>query len=157
MKRRKEGTSKSKTARKKNLGRYKSGLEKTCADLLVESGVSFDYEEHEFCLLEGFRYEGTYHKTTPKSKGLVDRSRKAVLPIRYTPDFVGVDGDWIIETKGYTPSHHDFPMRWKLFLKYLEMKGDPMPSLFICRNRKQIEEAIQIIKDEKGNIKRSTR
>lgn len=157
MKRRKDGTSKRKTAKKKSLGKYKSGLEKTCANLLSESGLSFAYEEHQFFLLDGFRYEGTYHKTTPKSKGLVDRTGRAVLPIKYTPDFVATDGSWIIETKGYTPSHHDFPMRWKLFLKHLEMKGDPLPSLFICRNRQQIEEAIQIIKDEKGNIKGSTR
>lgn len=157
MKRRKNETSKRKTAKKRVLGKYKSGLERTCADLLTESGLSFTYEEHEYLLLDSFKYDGVYYKTTPKSKDLVDRTGKIVLPIKYTPDFVSKDGSWIIETKGYTPTHHDFPMRWKLFLKYLEIKGNDLPSLFICRNRQQIEEAIQIIKDGKGNIKEPTR
>jgi len=77
---------------------------------------------------------------------LTDRTGRVVLPIKYTPDFVAKDESWIIETKGYTPSHHDFPMRWKLFLKYLSEREEPLPSLFICRNRQQIEEAIEIIK-----------
>lgn len=147
MKRRKNGTSRRKTAKKRNLGKYKSGLEKTCADLLAESGIKFAYEEREFVLMDSFRYEGVYHKTTPKAKDLSNRSGKVVLPIKYTPDFVAPNGGWIIETKGYTPSHHDFPMRWKLFLQYLSQSEEDVPALFICRNRHQIEQAIEIIKD----------
>ncbi len=55
---------------------------------------------------------------TPKKKEMTDRSGKAVLPIKYTPDFMAKDGSWIIETKGYLPSHHDFPMRWNFFLGF---------------------------------------
>jgi len=98
---------------------------------------------------------------TPKSKGLIDKTDKVVLPIKYTPDFVAKDGSWIIETKGYIHSHHDFPMRWKLFMDYLMKRDEPLPMLFICRNRRQIEQAIYIIKsqkkDEEQNIGRASR
>lgn len=157
MKRRKQGTTKRKSAKKKNLGRYKSGLEKTCANLLAESGIKFAYEETEFILFEGFRYEGVYHKMTAKKKELTDRSGKAVLPIKYTPDFMATDGSWVIETKGYLPSHHDFTMRWKLFLRFLAERDVPLPKVFICRNRQQITQAIQIIKNEKPTYEKRTR
>ena len=157
MKRHKKGTPRRKSAKKKNLGRYKSGLEKTCANLLAESGISFAYEETEFVLFEGFRYEGVYHKMTARKKELTDRSYKAVLPIKYTPDFMAKDGSWIIETKGYLPSHHDFTMRWKLFLRFLADRELPLPKLFLCRTRQHIEEAIQIIKNETHPNKRRSR
>jgi hypothetical protein len=115
---------------------------------LSESGLSFDYEEREYVLVDSFKYDATYWKMTTKKKELTDRTGRVVLPIKYTPDFVAKDESWIIETKGYTPSHHDFPMRWKLFLKYLSEREEPLPSLFICRNRQQIEEAIAIIKSK---------
>ena len=146
MKRKTNGTPRRKSAKKRNLGKYKSGLEKTCADLLAESGLSFTYETHEYMLLNKFRYPGTYLKMTTKGKDLSDRTDSMVLPIKYTPDFVGPSGEWIIETKGYTPSHHDFPMRWKLFLRHLIDPGEPLPALFICKNKQQVEQAIEKLK-----------
>ena len=131
MKRRKAGTTKRKSAKKRQLGKYKSGLEKSCADLLREEKIEFDYEKLEYVLVEKFRHEGVYFK----------------MSIKYTPDFVAKDGSWIIETKGYTPSHHDFTMRWKLFLKHLNDQDEPIPMLFICKNKQQVAEAIQIIKN----------
>jgi hypothetical protein len=160
VKRSNNGTPKRKSAKKKNLGKYKSGLEKTCADLLAESGIKFAYETEEFVLVEKFRYDGTYFKMTAKGKDLSDRSNAIVLPIRYTPDFLALDGSWIIETKGYTPSHHDFPMRWKLFLKHLMDQNKPVPALFICKNKHQIGQAIEEIKKighGKGINKRTVR
>ena len=144
MKRKGKGTPRRKTAKKKNLGKYKSGLEKTCADLLAESGLSFDYEKHEYILMDKFRYPGTYLKMTSKRKDLSDRTNKVVLPIKYTPDFVGPSKGWIIETKGYTPSHHDFPMRWKLFLRHLTSK-DSNAIVFLAKNSQQVDQAIQEI------------
>ena len=160
MKQHKGGTPKRKSAKKRNLGKYKSGLEKTCADLLRESGIKFAYETEEFVLVDKFRYDGTYFKMTAKGKDLSDRSNAIVLPIRYTPDFLALDGSWIIETKGYTPSHHDFPMRWKLFLRHLMDLDKPAPALFICKNRHQIAQAIEVIKKldhGKGANKGATR
>jgi hypothetical protein len=150
MKRRKAGTTRRKSAKKRQLGKYKSGLEKSCADLLRESKLPFNYEEKEYVLIDKFRFEGVYHKMTAKKKTLTDRSNSMVLPIKYTPDFVAKDGSWIIETKGYTPSHHDFPMRWKLFLKHLVELDEPLPMLFICKNTQQVVEAIEIIKNERS-------
>lgn len=146
MRKTKQTTTRRKSAKKRNLGRYKSGLEKTCADLLAESGLPFLYEEIEYTLVDSFRYEEQYWKMTSKRKDLSDRTGKVNLPIRYTPDFVAKDKSWIIETKGYLPSHHDFPMRWKLFLRYLMDSNEPLPLLFVCKNREQIQQAIDIIK-----------
>ena len=147
MKRRKPGTTKRKSAKKRQLGKYKSGLEKSCADLLREEKIEFDYEKKEYVLVEKFRHQGVYFKMTPKAKEMKDRTASVILPIKYTPDFVAKDGSWIIETKGYTPSHHDFTMRWKLFLKHLNDQDEPIPMLFICKNKQQVAEAIQIIKN----------
>lgn len=141
----KRGTAPRQGARKRQLGRYKSSLEKYCADQLSEFKIPFSYEETEFTLLESFRFNGIYWKMTSKSKDMSNRSNKIVLPIKYTPDFIGTKNRFIIETKGYTPSHHDFPMRWKLFLKYLSDLNEPPPALFIPKNKQQVDHTIQII------------
>ncbi len=125
---------------------YKSSLERSCAKLLTEAGVPFTYEQHEYLLVDKLRYEGVYWKMTPKKKLMIDKSNKTVLNIKYTPDFVGKNERWIIETKGFVRSA-DFPMRWKLFLRHLLERGQPLPQLFICRNKSQILQAIEIIKN----------
>ena len=134
-------------SKKKELGKYKSSLELECAKLLTESGLSFFYEEVEYTLQDKFTYHGPYYKMTPKGKALLNRSSSSVLPIRYTPDFVAKDRSWIIETKGFLHSHHDFPMRWKLFMNHLVEKEEQLPALFICKNLSQVEQAINIIKN----------
>jgi hypothetical protein len=139
------------SSRKKELGKYKSSLELETAKLLSESGLSYFYEEVEYTLVDKVTYGGVYYKMTEKSKGLTNRSGSVVLPIKYTPDFVAKDGSWIIEIKGFLTSHHDFPMRWKLFLKHLVDSEKPLPAVFICKNKAQVEMAIKIIKD--GEIK----
>lgn len=130
---------------KKNLGRYKSGIEKYCAERLRDAGIPFLYEGKEYTLMDSFRYPGRYLKMTQKRKDLSDRSNSVQLPIRYTPDFVAPDGSWIIETKGYLHSHHDFPMRWKLFLKHLVDNKLTCP-VYIAKNKQQVEQIIDDIK-----------
>jgi hypothetical protein len=132
-------------SKRKNLGKFKSALEKYCSDRLREEKLKFSYETHEYCLVDGFRFPYTYLKMTPKRKTLMDRSNSWQQPIRYTPDFVGDGERWIIETKGFIPSHHDFPMRWKLFLKFLVDNGKDC-NVYIARNRSQVDEAIEDIK-----------
>lgn len=134
------------SSKKKELGKYKSSLELDCAKLLSDAGLSFFYEEVEYILQEGFQYNAPYYKMTPKGAAMSNRTSSRVLPIKYTPDFVAKDGSWIIETKGYIRDHHDFSMRWKLFLSHLVEKQDRLPALFICKNKKQVEQAIMIIK-----------
>ena len=141
---RKTHTPKRRSARKKNLGRYASSIEKYCADQLKEYGLAFDYEEETFELVDSFRFPNKYFKMTSKRKDMADRSGSVVLPITYTPDFVGRDHRWIIETKGYLPSHHDFPMRWKLFLRHL-VGQDSNCIVFLAKNSGQVDQAIQEI------------
>jgi len=141
---RKTRTPKRRSARKKNLGRYASSIEKYCADQLKEYGLAFDYEEETFELMDSFRFPNKYFKMTSKRKDMADRSGSVVLPITYTPDFVGRDHRWIIETKGYLPSHHDFPMRWKLFLRHL-VGQDSNCIVFLAKNSGQVDQAIQEI------------
>lgn len=143
---RKKATRK-RASKKKNLGKFKSALEKYCSDKLREEKIPFTYEQHEYTLVEGFRFPHTYLKMTTKRKTLMDRSNSWQHPIRYTPDFVGKDERWIIETKGYLPSHHDFPMRWKLFLRFL-VENNKDCSVYIARNRSQVDEAIENIKSQ---------
>lgn len=140
----KKKASKKRPSRKKNLGKFKSAIEKYCSDALRESGVDFVYEQNTYELMPKFRFPHRYLKMTPKNKTLVDRTNSVQQPIRYTPDFVAKDGSWVIETKGYIPTHHDFPMRWKLFLKYL-VDNNITCDVYIARNRQQVDEAIRDI------------
>ena len=140
-KKRRSLTSKSK---KKQLGKYKSSIEKYCADQLREHGIPFSYEEQQFTLLESFRFERRYFKMTARRKDMSDRSNSIQQPIRYTPDFVCKDSTWIIETKGYLPSHHDFPMRWKLF-KRLISEQFPEHTLYKPQNQKECDRVVEII------------
>tara|TARA_R110000787_G_scaffold2583_4_gene10155 strand:+ start:2817 stop:3266 length:450 start_codon:yes stop_codon:yes gene_type:complete len=138
--------------KKKSLGKYKSSLEKYCSDKLRESGIAFTYEEDKFLLMESFRFEHKYFKMTPKGKLMSDRSNSIQQPIRYTPDFVGKDSKWIIETKGYLPSHHDFPMRWKIFLKHI-MDNNLGYDVYLAKNNKQVDQCILEIKKSMENEK----
>ena len=142
MKKRKAGT---KPSRKRNLGKFKSGIEKYCNDQLRAAGLAFEYEGKEYVLMEKFRYPNRYLKMTAKRKYLSDRSDSVQLPIRYTPDFVAKDGSWVIETKGYLHSHHDFPMRWKLFLRHL-VDNNMDCAVYIAKNKHQIDQVILDIK-----------
>lgn len=142
MKKRKAGT---RPSRKRNLGKFKSSIEKYCNDQLRAAGLKFDYEGKEYLLLDKFRYPNRYLKMTAKRKDLSDRSDSVQLPIRYTPDFVAKDESWVIETKGYLHSHHDFPMRWKLFLRHL-VDNDMDCAVYIAKNKYQIDQVIEDIK-----------
>ena len=139
-----KGKRKSSRSKKQRLGRYKSNLEKYCADQLSEYGVPFAYEETEFELIERFRFEGIYFKMTAKGKLMSDRTNSVQHPIKYTPDFMGTDSKWVIETKGYLPSHHDFPMRWKLFLRHIK-NNELGYAVFLAKNKQQVDQAIQQI------------
>jgi hypothetical protein len=126
--------------------KLKSTLETYCYDQLKEAKLDFEYESETFSLVDSFRYPGIYHKSTKGKDVLIDCTNKFVLPIRYTPDFISHKHRFIIETKGYVPSQHTFPLRWKLFLKYLNDNNMSDYMLFIPKNRKQVDHAIEIIK-----------
>lgn len=152
---RKKAMKKTTRSRKKKVtGRYKSGLEKYCADKLAEYGIAFDYEEREYLLQNSFRYNGIYYKMTARSKFMLDRSNTIVLPIRYTPDFTGRSHDWVIETKGFTFSQHTFQLRWKLFLQHVNNLEHP-PAVFMPKNKEQVDKTVETIAQliKNGQIK----
>ena len=124
----------------------KSALEAYCYDRLKDTGWDFAYEEEVFYLVDGFRYPGVYHKMTKGRDVMRDNTNKAVIGIKYTPDFVSHKHKFIIETKGYVHGQHTFPLRWKLFLKYLLENNMDDYMLFIPKNRKQVDATIEIIK-----------
>ena len=130
--------------KKKQLGKFKSAIEKYCSDKLREAGIKFTYEEKQFVLMESFRFKHKYFKMTAKKKHMSDRTNSVQQPIRYTPDFVGKKYKWIIETKGYLPSHHDFPMRWKLFLKHI-IDNKLGYDVYLARNKQQVDQAVDEI------------
>jgi len=142
--------------KKKSLGKFASAIEKYCSDKLREAGIQFTYEGTEFKLMDSFRFEHKYFKMTNKKKLMSDRSNSIQQPIRYTPDFVCKDHKWIIETKGYLPSHHDFPMRWKIFLNHI-MKNNLGYDVYLAKNKQQVDQAVTEIlksmKDESEGIK----
>lgn len=135
-----------KKSKKKDLGRYRNRLEKYCGDTLTALGIPFDYEP-QFTVLEGFNYPSMHFKSVPKNSLLVDITGKKTLPIRYKPDFVLHEHKVIIETKGFVRANDSFPLRWKLFMKYLMDNGMEDYRLFIPKSQKQVNQIIDIIKN----------
>lgn len=66
---------------------FKSKLEAYCHTKLKEAGITAKYESKTFELLPEIEFK--YN----------DKTSKRILPLTYTPDFVG--SDFIIECKGY--------------------------------------------------------
>jgi len=124
----------------------KSTLETYCYDQLKEAKLKFYYEPETFELVSSFRYGGVYYKSSKGKDVMTNATEKVVLPIKYTPDFVSHEHKFIIETKGYVPSQHTFPLRWKLFLHYLRDNDMDDYMLFIPKNKKQVDETIRVIK-----------
>lgn len=129
----------------KPINGFKSGLEKTCADMLIAAGLDFQYEPISITLIPDFTH--AFESWEPvKYKGVkhFSANRKKVQAITYTPDFVG--DDWIIETKGRRTE--DFNLRWKLF-KALIINNDLPYNLFLPGTVKQIAASIERIKELK--------
>jgi len=126
---------------------YRSMLEVTCAMLLAQHGIEFQYEPYEITLVEGDKYPGIiYEKKTRKKKKIYGPSTGTIRRVSYTPDFIGKG--WVIETKGYeTP---EFKLKWKLFQLELMKKGN-VPLLLKPTNKKEILESIHLIKQIQSN------
>ena len=121
---------------------FASGLEKYMYKALKDAGIDAEYEGETFTLLDSFHFENVSYERQANGKGvMLDRGGKKILPIKYTPDFVG--HRFIIECKGR--ANESFPMRWKLFKKYVNdnMKGC---YLFKPQNQKECDEVIDLIK-----------
>ena len=119
---------------------FKSNLELHCYKGLKTAGIKVDYEDTTFTIFDPLVYpQACYDGTTRK---LYNKGSK-IRAITYTPDFVDPNGKWIIETKGY--ANESFPLRWKLFKKHLK-DTQKQYVLFLPRNKKQVDEVIDLIK-----------
>ncbi len=120
---------------------FASGLEVYMYKALKEARIVAEYEPTSYTLLNGFDLEGVCFEKQANGKGdYKNRGCKRILPIKYTPDFIGED--FIIETKGR--ANESFPMRWKLF-KRLVMNQFPNVTLYKPQNQKECDETISII------------
>ena len=120
---------------------FASGLERYMYMALKKNKIKAKYEGETFVLLAGFHFENEVYERQANGKGdYKNRGEKRILPIKYTPDFIG--DDFIIETKGR--ANESFPMRWKLF-KRLVMNQFPNVTLYKPQNQKECDITIQLI------------
>jgi len=132
---------------------FASTLEAYCYTKLKETGLEFEYEGESFTVLPSFKFLGRYMASSPKKKELTDKTGKLVRAITYKPDFVSHTHRFIIETKGFVPSNHSFPLRWKLFLAYLNENGMADYQVFLPKNQGQVNDLIQTLTaDEQQTI-----
>ena len=120
---------------------FASGLERYMYMALKKAKIRAKYEGETFVLMNGFHFPNECFARQANGKGdYKNRGAKRILPIKYTPDFIG-DG-FIIETKGR--ANESFPMRWKLF-KRLVMTQFPNVTLYKPQNQKECDETVKLI------------
>ena len=120
---------------------FASGLERYMYMALKKAKIKNKYEGETFVLLNGFEFENESYERQSNGKGeFKNRGKKKILPIKYTPDFIGKD--FIIETKGR--ANESFPMRWKLFKKLVK-ENMPKVTLYKPQNQKECDEVISLI------------
>lgn len=143
---------------------FKSQLEKSIYNTLLQQGFTPQYEPITFTLWDGFSPITPYYdKETDKqkirrisegvntcpSKILIQKTGK-VVGIRYTPDFYfNYNGlDVYIEAKGI--ENDIFYIKKKMFIKYLDdilVNTGRRSIYFEVYTKKQLLQAIEIIKD----------
>ncbi len=120
---------------------FASGLERYMYMALKKAKIRTKYEGETFVLLNGFHFENEVYERQSNGKGdYKNRGCKRILPIKYTPDFIG--DTFIIETKGR--ANESFPMRWKLF-KQLVMNQFPNYTLYKPQNQKECDRTVELI------------
>ena len=119
---------------------FASGLERYMYMALKKANIKAKYEGETFVLLNGFHFPNKCYARQANGKGdFKDRGSKRILPIKYTPDFIG--DDFIIETKGR--ANEAFPMRWKLFKHYAEHNLNSI--LYKPQNQKECDKTVELI------------
>ena len=124
---------------------FASGLERYMYMALRKAKIKAKYEGETFVLINGFHLSNESYERQANGKGeFVNRGGKRILPIKYTPDFIG--DDFIIETKGR--ANESFPIRWKLF-KRLVSEQFPDYVLFKPQNQKECDRVIEILRNKR--------
>lgn len=150
---------------------FKSQLEKSVYNTLVEQGFNPMYEPVTYELWEGFTpltpfydKETNAHQTKRIEKGDTIKNKILVLKtgkitgIRYTPDFYFKYGelDVYIEAKGI--ENDIFYIKKKLFRKYLDnkfIKTHRHSIYFEIYTKKQLLQAIEIIKEYEQSLSKN--
>lgn len=124
---------------------FASGLERYMYMALKKAKIKAQYEGETFVLINGFHLENEVYERQANGKGdYTQRGTKRILPIKYTPDFIGED--FIIETKGR--ANESFPIRWKLFKK-LVTEQFPDYTLYKPQNQTECDRTIQLILEKR--------
>lgn len=127
---------------------FRSKTEVMAYKILLENGFEVSYEPASYTLWEGFKPKFPFYKPNAKS-GELKLDATKLIDITYTPDFVvcykGVPA--IIEVKGF--QNDTYPIKRKMFRKLLESFKEGF--FFEIHNKKQLLQAIQIIKEYVNN------
>ena len=122
--------------------KFASGLEAYMYKALKKAKIKSQYEKRTFELIPSFEFINSSYERQSNGKGdMINRGNKKVLAIKYTPDFEGTN--FIIECKGR--ANESFPIRWKLFKKYIA-KHYPNMRLFKPQKQNECDEVINLIK-----------
>ena len=127
--------------------KFASGLERYKYQALKKAKIKVVYEGATFEVSKGFEFTNTSYERTGNGKGeFKQRGRKKILPIKYTPDFIGyINGaeyHYIIECKGR--ANESFPLRWRMFKKYVNHKMKHV-TLYKPQNQNEFDKVIELI------------
>lgn len=142
---------------------FKSKLEKSIYDTLLEQGFNPKYEPITFVIWEGFRPTIPYYDRETNyqrdvrlaasggsSAKMLVRKKARILNVQYTPDFYFKYNDLnvYIEAKGI--ENDVFYLKKKMFIKYLDdlyLEKGERSIYFEVYTRKQLLQAMEIIKN----------
>lgn len=123
---------------------FASGLERYMYIVLKKAKIKSKYEGKTYELQEGFMFDVDSYERQGNGKGdMVNRGRKKILNIKYTPDFVS--DSFIIECKGR--ANESFPLRWKMFKKHVK-EHIPHVTLYKPQNQKECDKVVELIKNK---------
>ena len=124
---------------------FASGLEKYMYVALKEAKIKSEYEGQTYVLQETFQFDTDSYERQGNGKGdMINRGRKKILNIKYTPDFVS--DTFIIECKGR--ANESFPLRWKMFKKHVK-EHIPHVTLYKPQNQKECDRVVELINKTK--------
>ena len=120
---------------------FASGLERYMYQALKDAKIKAQYEGKTFVVMEGFEFPNISIERCANGKGeFKNRGEKKILPIKYTPDFIG--DDFIIECKGR--ANESFPLRWKMFKKTVKTEH-PAVIIYKPQNQKECDKTVELI------------
>lgn len=127
---------------------FKSNLEVMVYKTLKEEEFTPEYETKKYILWKGFKPTIPFYDKCKTTKELKLNTKK-IIDTTYTPDFTFTYNNKfiIIEAKG--KENDVFPIKKKLFRKYLE-ENIANAIYFEIFNKKQLLQAIKIIKNEES-------